>query len=445
MHTVPARLVCRSVAQHEVRYRTVSATLPDEETIESDARAAEAPSAFRRTLSALHYRDFRLLWFGAFTSTCGTFMQALAQGWLIYSMTKSALLLGLDGFLATGPMLIFSLFGGVIADRIDRKKVMMASQWAQMTFAFVLAILIFTKSVQIWHILLLSFLTGSAQSFSGPAYASLLPLLVKREDVPNAVAMNSMQFNLARVIGPALGGVVYALWGAAACFAVNGVSFIAVIFAMFIMKMPPVQRSAEKRGVFDEMREGFRFVKARPTLQLLTFLAFAGTFFGMPLFTMLPVVAGGFHLGARGLSILQAIYGIGSVVGALFIAASGHAKRKGSIALLLQLVFALLLITFGLSRNLILSATVGFFAGACVVGVVALYSSLVQLATSDAMRGRVMSIFMLAFRGGMPLGSLLAGTITQRWSLGSALTMNGLMLAFIATAFMMSGKNLDDV
>src|SRR5205814_1187376 len=253
-----ARLVCGSVAQHEVRYRTVSATLPDEETIESDARAAEAPSAFRRTFSALHYRDFRLLWFGAFTSTCGTFMQALAQGWLIYSMTKSALLLGLDGFLATGPMLILSLFGGVIADRIDRKKVMIASQWAQMTFAFVLAILIFTKSVQIWHILLLSFLTGSAQSFSGPAYASLLPLLVKREDVPNAVAMNSMQFNLARVIGPALGGVVYAWWGPAACFAFNGVSFIAVIIAIMKMKMPPLQRSADKTtGVFDEMREGF--------------------------------------------------------------------------------------------------------------------------------------------------------------------------------------------
>src|SRR5438874_3789353 len=242
----------------------MSASLPQEQTIESEAQAAGSQSALRRTFSALHYRDFRLLWFGAFTSTCGTFMQALAQGWLVYKLTGSALLLGLDGFLSTGPMLLFSLFGGVIADRIDRKKVMLASQWAQMTFAFVLAILIYTKTLQIWHILLMSFLTGSAQSFSGPAYASLLPLLVKRHDVPNAVAMNSMQFNLARVIGPALGGVVYGFWGAAACFAVNGFSFIAVIIAMLMMKMPPVNRPAEQRGVLDEMRDGFSFVRSRP-------------------------------------------------------------------------------------------------------------------------------------------------------------------------------------
>jgi predicted MFS family arabinose efflux permease len=423
----------------------MSSSLPEEQTVESNARAAEHQGAFRRTFSALHYRDFRLLWFGAFTSTCGTFMQALAQGWLVYKLTGSALLLGLDGFLSTGPMLLFSLFGGVIADRIDRKRVMMASQWAQMTFAFVLAALIYTNTLQIWHILVMSFLTGSAQSFSGPAYASLLPLLVKREDVPNAVAMNSMQFNLARVIGPALGGVVYGFWGPAACFFVNGFSFIAVLIAMSIMTMPQVARTGEKRSVLAEMRDGFAFVKARPTLQLLTFLAFAGTFFGMPLFTMLPVVAASFHLGPRGLSMLQADYGVGSVVGALFVAASGYAKRKGRLALLLQFAFALLLVTFGLSRNLIVSGIVAFFAGSCVVGVVALYSSLVQLATSDAMRGRVMSIFMLAFRGGMPLGSLLAGTITQRWSLKAALTMNGTMLAIIAAAFIASGRNLDEV
>jgi predicted MFS family arabinose efflux permease len=423
----------------------MSASLPDEQTIESEARAAVAPQgAFRRTFSALHYRDFRLLWFGAFTSTCGTFMQALAQGWLVYKITGSALLLGVDGFLSTGPMLLFSLFGGVIADRIERRKVMLASQWFQMTFAFVLALLIYTKTVQVWHILLMSFLTGSAQSFSGPAYASLLPLLVKREDVPNAVAMNSMQFNLARVIGPALGGVVYGFWGAAACFAVNGFSFIAVIIAMLMMKMPPVNRPAEKRGVLDEMRDGFAFVRSRPTLMLLTFLAFAGTFFGMPLFTMMPVVASGFHLGPRGLSLLQADYGLGSVVGALFIAATSHAKRKGSVALLLQLGFAVLLVTFGLSRQLVVSVIAAFFAGACIVGVVALYSSLVQLATSDAMRGRVMSIFMLAFRGGMPLGNLLAGAIIERWSMAVALSVNGALLAVIASLFIISGRNLDE-
>lgn len=424
----------------------MSASLPDEQTIESEARAAAAHAALgpiARTFSALRYRDFRLLWIGAFTSTCGTFMQALAQGWLVYTMTGSALLLGFDGFLATGPMLLFSLFGGVIADRFSRRKVMLISQWVQMILAFALTALIFTKHVKIWHILVMSFLTGTAQSFSGPAYASLLPLLVRREDVPNAVAMNSMQFNLARVIGPALGGVVFALWGGTSCFFINGLSFLAVILAYLVIKIPEVT-AGPKRGVMDEMRDGFSFVIHHRTLMTLTFLSFAGTFFGVPLFTMLPVVAKQFLLDARGLSLLQSVYGVGSVIGAVFVAATGYAKRKGKIALLMQLAFAILLVAFGLSRNLAASMVFGFFAGACVVGVVSLYSSLVQLATGDAMRGRVMSIFMLAFRGGMPLGNLLAGFIAQRWSLSLALTLNGVMLAVIASIYLAKGMNLDE-
>lgn len=423
--------------------RPMSSSLPDEQTLESEVRA-QPQSALRRTFSALHYRDFRLLWFGAFTSTCGTFMQAFAQGYLVYKMTGSALLLGLDGFLSTGPMLLFSLFGGVIADRVERRKIMLLSQWLQMSFAIILAILIWSKSIKIWHILLLSFLTGSAQSLSGPAYISLLPLLVKRQDMSNAVAMNSMQFNLARVIGPVLGGFVFYLWGAAACFGFNALSFVAVIVSMLMIRMPPVRPASENRGIFDEMREGFVFVRNRPKLQLLTFLAFAGTFFGMPLFTMLPVVANNLHMDARGLSYLQADYGVGSVIGAVFVAATGYAKKKGRLALLMQLAFALLLVAFGLSKNVFFTMLTGFFAGACVVGVVSLYSSLVQLATTDSMRGRVMSIFMLAFRGGMPLGSLLAGWVAQRWSLAAALTVNGTILAVIAAAFVIRGTDLEE-
>jgi predicted MFS family arabinose efflux permease len=422
----------------------MSSSLPEEQSLESEARAA-AQGRFERTFSALRYRDFRLLWFGAFTSTTGTFMQTLAQGWLVYSMTGSALLLGVDGFLATGPMLLFSLFGGVIADRLERKKIMLASQYLQMTFAFVLALLIWTKTVKVWHIFLLSFLTGSAQSFSGPAYASLLPLLVRREDVPNAIAMNSMQFNLARVIGPALGGVVFAMWGAAACFTINGLSFVAVIVSYLVIKIPPVhERRREARSIFEEMKEGFTFVRARRAVLMLTFLSFAGTFFGMPLFTMMPVVAKTiFGMGPKGLSMLQADYGIGSVVGAIFVAGSSYAARKGRLALMLQLVFATTLVAFGLSRNLYLSLMIAFVAGICIVGVVSLYSSLVQLVTPDAMRGRVMSIFMLAFRGGMPLGNLMAGFVAQRWSITTALTVNGTILALIALGFVARGADLD--
>ncbi len=398
-----------------------------------------------RTFSALRYRDFRLLWLGAITSTIGTFMQTLAQAWLVYTLTNSPFLLGVDGFLSTGPMLLFSLFGGVVADRMARKKIMMGSQIAQGTFALVLAVLIWTHSVKIWHIFLLSFLTGSAQSFSGPAYISLLPLLVKREDVPNAVAMNSMQFNLARVIGPAIGGLVFATMGAAWCFFINGISFGAVIIALVMIRMPPVQDQREgPRNIFADMREGFVFVRQRRALLLLTFLSFAGTFLGMPLFTMLPVVAKRiFDLGPRGLSLLQADYGIGSVIGALFVASSSYAAKKGKLALILQLAFACTLVAFGISRNLAWSLIIAFLAGSCIVGVISLYSSLVQLTTSDAMRGRVMSIFMLAFRGGMPLGNLLAGFVAQRWSITAALTVNGTVLAIVALAFIVRGTDLD--
>ena len=425
----------------------MTAPLPDGEPVVEPQVDGEVQEVGRlgQMFSALRYREFRLLWFGAFASTTGTWMQTVAQSWVVYTLTGSALLLGVDGFLATGPMLFFSLFGGVIADRMERRKIMLVSQVLQMTFAFVLAALLWTHTVRIWHIFLLSFLTGSAQSISGPAYISLLPLLVRREDVPNAIAMNSVQFNLARVIGPTIGGVALVVWGAAACFAVNGLSFIAVIIAILLIKSPVVRGRGEKKGIIAEMRQGLSFVASRRALVLLTFLAFAGTFLGMPLTTFLPVVATKiFSAGPRAYTNLLVAYGVGSVVGALFVAASGNLKRKGHVALMLQLGFATLIVSFALSRNFPLSLVIAFFAGACVVGVVSLYSSLVQLTTSDSMRGRVMSIFMMAFRGGMPLGNLLAGFMAERYSITIALAINGSILFVVALVFLLRGTNLDE-
>jgi predicted MFS family arabinose efflux permease len=393
----------------------------------------------------LQYRDFRLVWIGAFLSTTGTWMQTVAQGWVVLNMTDSAFLLGVDGFLATGPMLIFSLFGGVVADRVERRKIMLLSQYLQMSFAFILAALLFSGNVKVWHIFVLSFLTGSAQSFSGPAYISLLPTLVKREDLPNAVAMNSMQFNLARVIGPILAGAALLAWGAPVCFLVNGLSFIAVIIAMLLIRSPGPPPSDERRGIVAEMKEGFHFVAQRPKLLVLTFLAFAGTFLGMPIVTFLPVVAKSiFGLNASGYAWMMTTYGLGSVTGALIVAATVHAAKKGKVALALQLAFAFLLIGFAFSRSLSLSLVISFLAGSCIVGVISLYSSLVQLTASDAMRGRVMSIFMLAFRGGMPLGNLIAGYVAQRWSISVALGVNGAVLATVALFFILRGTKLDE-
>jgi len=247
------------------------------------------------------------------------------------------------------------------------------------------------------------------------------------------------------VVGPILAGIALSTLGAAACFGINGLSFIAVIISLLLIRTPQIRTREEQGGILDEMKDGFRFVAHRPTLLMLTFLAFAGTFLGMPIVTFLPVVAKSiFGLGANGYAWMMTTYGIGSVTGALIIAATAHAARKGSVALKLQLAFAALLIAFAFSRYLPLSLLIAFLSGMCIVGVISLYSSLVQLTTTDAMRGRVMSIFMLAFRGGMPLGNLIAGYVAQRWSISTALAVNGAILAVVAIVFIARGTRLEE-
>ncbi|HUF16881.1 MAG TPA: MFS transporter [Thermoanaerobaculia bacterium] len=392
----------------------------------------------RRMFSALHYRDFRLLWTGAFVSTTGTWMQTVAQSWVVLSMTGSAFLLGFDAFLATLPMILFSLLGGVAADRVDRRKLLLLSQLLQLTFAFTMAGLIFSGRIEVWHIFVLSFLTGTAQSFGGPAFQSLMPTLVKRSDVPNAIAMNSIQFNLARVIGPVLAGGALAAFGAAACFGLNGLSFVAVIIVLFMIRSPFSPEKKESASVLADIREGLRFMRERRALMHLSLFAFISTFFGVPLVTLLPVVAKSvLEVGATGYSWILGAYGAGSVAGAFFVAAAGHSERKGRLAIAFQIVFAVCLFAFAFSRSLWLSMAIIFLAGASLICVIALVSSLVQLATIEAMRGRVMSIFLLAFRGGMPLGNLLSGFVAERTSVTVALATNAVCLAVAGCLFML--------
>lgn len=215
---------------------------------------------FRRIFKAFHYRDFRLLWFGACTSSIGTWMQEMAQAWLIFEISKSAFMLGLDAFLGDIPIFLFSLVGGVMADRIDRRYVLLGSQFVQMTCALVLTLLIAFHKVQVWHILCMSFVVGTAQSFGGPAYSALVPSLVDKEDLSNAIALNSIQFNLARVIGPVIGGIVMQRYGAAWCFGLNGLSFIAVIISISCLKIsfkPP--RTGE--SMLTSMKQGISFIR----------------------------------------------------------------------------------------------------------------------------------------------------------------------------------------
>jgi predicted MFS family arabinose efflux permease len=371
-------------------------------------------------------------------------MQTVAQAWLVLEMTgsRSAFFLGLLGFLGDLPILLFSLLGGVVADRIDRRTILLASQYTQMGCAFVLTLLVYLGVVQIGHMMALVFIAGTAMSFGGPAYQALIPGLVAREDVPNAVALNSIQFNLARVIGPLLAGLALAALGPALCFLFNGLSFLAVIAGLYMVRAAfrpqPVSAS-----LLEGLRGGFAYIRQRGSLWQLTVLGFVSTFCGIPLLTLLPVIAKNtFHLDAEGYSHMLSVSGIGSIIGALIYAGLNQRRKHGLLALRVQLVFAVLLGIFALSTSLPLSYACLFFGGVCLITLFASVTSLVQLGVSEDLRGRVMSIFMLAFRGGMPLGNLTAGYLASRFSPGIALFALSCLLAGAALAFLSSNSGL---
>ncbi len=398
--------------------------------------AASAPvSPLLRTFRAFTYRDYRLLWAGAFTSSVGTWMQEVAQNWLILTMTGSAFLLGLDAFLGDAPFLVFSLFGGVLADRVDRRRILLSSQIVQLSSAFLLAGLIFGGTIHVWVILTLSFVVGFAQSFGGPAYQALVPTLVDKEDLGNAVALNSIQFNLARVIGPVLAGIAFYKLGAAACFGLNGLSFLAVIAALLALKRGALDQSGGKpEPVLESLKAGLRAARDARPLRGLIGLSFVGSFCAMPLVTFLPVFAREvFHRDAKGYSGLLAAFGIGAVLGAIGIAGFGHVRRKGVVAVVMQMTFGGLMVAFALSRIAVLSNVILFFAGGSLMVVFAMFMTLVQTHVSDRMRGRVVSVYTLAFRGAMPLGNLVAGFLATFLTAPRVLVLDGLVLITVGT------------
>jgi MFS family permease len=384
-----------------------------------------------RVFKAFTYPDFRLLWTGAFLSSVGTWMQTVAQNWLVLTMTGSASWLGFTAFLQETPFLLFSLFGGVLADRRDRRRILLLSQVVQLSTAFLLAGLIFTNHIQVWMILVLAVVVGFAQSFGGPAYQALVPTLVDREDLPNAVALNSIQFNLARVIGPVLAGIAFYKLGAAACFGLNGLSFFAVIVALLLLKRG-APTGAASGSVLQNLKAGLVAVRDARGLRGLIGLSFVGSFCAFPLVTFLPVFAKDvFGQDAKGYSALLAAFGIGAVCGALGTAGFGHVKRRGALAVTMQMTFGALAVGFALSRVPWVSYALLFGAGAAIVIVFAMFMTLVQQNADDAMRGRVVSVYSLAFRGAMPLGNLTAGFLATLMPAPWVLVGNGTLLVLV--------------
>src|SRR5262252_2276371 len=391
--------------------------------------------AIRRTFKAFTYRDFRLMWIGACTSSIGTWMQIVAQGWLIYRLSHSPFLLALDQFLGGIPIFLLSLIGGVVADRVERRRILLGSQWIQLFSATVLTILVATNRVQVWEILGLSLVSGFAQAFGGPAYSALIPGLVDREDMPNAIALNSIQFNLAVTIGPALGGVTLARLGEKWCFGLNAVSFVAPIIALSLITTRFLPQKTTD-SVLSSLKQGIQFVRQQGSMEALIVLAFCMTALSMPLRTYFPVfVKDIFRRGPEIFGWLSSFMGIGSICGSLVVASLGNFRHKGRIAVLMMICLGGAITAFAVSRSLLLSYAVVLLVGFAMMTVFATVTSLVQLIPTDDMRGRVMSVYNAAVRGGMPLGNLASGWLVPPFTASQVVAVNGLLLVLLASSF----------
>jgi MFS family permease len=393
-------------------------------------------STFRKVFKAFQYRDFRLMWIGACTSSIGTWMQIVAQGWLIYRLSHSPRLLGLDQFLGGLPIFLFTLIGGVVADRVERRKILLMSQWVQMASAAILTVLVTLGVVQVWEILSLSFVSGFAQAFGGPAYSALIPTLVDREDMPNAIALNSIQFNLAVTVGPALAGVTLAHLGEKWCFGLNAVSFLAPIITLSIISTRFLPDKSSET-MYKSLMQGFRFIWGHGAMVGVIVLAFTMTFFSMPTRTYIPVfVKDIFNRGAETYGNMLSLMGIGSIIGSLAMAGAGNISRKGRFALSMLMLLGAGISVFSLSKSLPLSYGVLVLIGATMMAVFATVISLVQLIVTDEMRGRVMSVYNFAFRGGMPMGNLFSSWLVPKYTAPLVLGVNGFLLVLVALYFL---------
>ena len=371
------------------------------------ARASSLPGF----LAGLSFRDFRRLWAGALFSSLGTWTQDVALAWLIYTRLGNPAYLGFRTLAAEAPLLAFMLIGGAIADRVDRRKILLASQLIQMSCAVVLGLLYALDRLGIGAILLLAFVAGLAQSQSAPAYQAALISLVPARAIPNAVALNSLQYNLSRTVGPVIAGVLLAQVGTGACFAANAVSFLAVIVALHRIRIPSLA-APPPESLRRSLVTGLRHAWGDPSLSLLIGAAAAISFLGFPLVTYLPVIADRvLGTGATGYSLLLSSFGAGAIFGAVASAQRGHAPRRGRVLLVSLAAFGSATLGVAVSASQVLSMALLAVAGFSLVSASSTLSSLVQEGAPEALRGRVMSIHGLAFRGGNPLGSVAAGML----------------------------------
>jgi len=364
-----------------------------------------------QTFASLKHPNFRLWFSGQIVSLIGTWMQATAQGYLVYELTSSPIMLGVVGFANGIPVWLFSLYAGLIADRISRKKLIMITQASMMVLAFILATLTFTDAIKAWHIVIMALLLGTANAFDAPARQSFVVEMVPREDLTNAIALNSSVFNLGTIIGPSVAGLVYAWLGPAWCFTINGVSFIAVLIALARMRIAPrTPVLTVERSVKRDLTEGLRYAFGDQNIRVLLIMLTASAVFGFGLLNLMPAwathVLGG---DVRTNGLLLSARGVGSLIAALMIAYLGARIVRGKLWTLGSIVLPLALAAFALFRTLPVSLLMLVVMGWSLMSVVNLTNALIQTHIPDELRGRVMSVYILLFQGGFPIGALVAG------------------------------------
>lgn len=362
---------------------------------------------------ALRNEDYRLFWFGCMLSNTGTWMQNVAQGWLVLELSNSSFWLGVVGFASSLPFLIFTLFGGVFADRASKRHLILVSQVVQMVFAFVIAALTYFKVITIEQIALISCLNGIAVALQAPAYQALVPLIVPAEDLPNAIALNSAQFNTARILGPTLGGYAMAFFGIAGNFFLNGLSFLAVLFPLWRMRYPE-EKHERHAGVWQSLRDGIVYVRRSPEMAAIVVLIASISLLLVPIITFVPYFARDvLKVGERGLGFLMACSGVGALLAAVVIAYFGKIRWRGRVIVFAGLLVMTAVMVFCNSRSFALSAVMSFFEGFGMILSLSTVNVTMQQLSSDAMRGRVMSIFAMTVLGLPPVGCLMIGELSR--------------------------------
>jgi MFS family permease len=420
-------------------------TLSDEQPLQQAATPSgtavmQQPSGVSRTFSALHHRNFSLFWWGQLISLIGTWMQSIGQTWLVLELTHSALLLGVVGALQFLPILFFSIFGGVVADKFPKRTILVCTQTFAMFQATALWLLVFTHEVQLWHVMVLAIMLGMTNSIDMPTRQAFVVEMVGREDLTNAIALNSSIFNMARIVGPGFGGLIIAWLGVAPLFLINTISFIPVIIGLLLIdvtRLHTVVRRIEgtqKQGTIQSLREGFVYIRQTPSVFMIIVVVGIVSLFCINFNVTLPLVATNvLHAGAQGFGFISSAFGVGSLISALWLAWSNRRPRITPV-LSWSIVFCVLLGVFAVvhlsALSLVLIAMVGF----AQIAFSALANATLQIVTPNRLRGRVMSVYMLVFAGSTPIGNLITGALAHWYGISVALLVCAVLALIAAVA-----------